>query len=420
MANIFTDAIRPDTFLDRYMAYNAEIETPQAYDFMCGLWLLSTAIGRRIRIERPRAPVWMNLYIILCAESGTTRKSTAVRRAEEVYNASEYQHEYLTVTGSATAESLTKDLGRQSANAGSGQACIVVSELVTLLGRERYSMGVPGLLTDLYDCPTRREIRRASAEPVTIDRAFINLLSASTPSWLVRAINPDVIEGGFTSRCLFVVEEQRKRRIAWPNIAVSEAAQLRTLVSDLRNVRELAERHAKRGITMHEAAIRRFVSWYEHRSSDSSDAYSVSFEAREDHHVLRLAGLLAANDGSWMINVNHLTHATRIIAHHKSRGAALFGSGREVQRLVSGIDRIRDVLASAGAVGLSQTDLLYKTRRLMAVREMDYLLALMHELSMVQRYDVKTGGRTRIVWRGTDKLMVREINQLLLDRLTQT
>lgn len=121
-----------------------------------------------------------------------------------------------------------------------------------------------------------------------------------------------------------------------------------------------------------------------------------------------------------MINVNHLTHATRIIGHHKQRGAALFGSGREVQRLVAGIDRIRDVLASAGSVGISQTDMLYKTRRLMQVRELDYLLTLMHELSMVQKYDVKTGGRSRIVWRGTDKLLVRDINQLLLDRLTQT
>jgi len=98
----------------------------------------------------------------------------------------------------------------------------------------------------------------------------------------------------------------------------------------------------------------------------------------------------------------------------------LFGSGREVQRLVVGIDRIRDTLASAGELGMSQTDLMFKTRKFIQVRELDYLMALMHELAMVQRYDVKTGGRTKTVWRGTDKLLVREINGLLLDRLTQT
>lgn len=418
--SIFTDAVKPGTFLDRYMQWNAEMETPQAYDFTCGLWLLSCAIGRRIRVERPRAPVWMNLYVILCAEAGTTRKSSAVRRCEEVYNATGYRREYLSVTGSTTAESLAKELGQRSAASGSGSACIMVSELVTLLGRERYTMGVPGILTDLYDCPAKREIRRAAAEDIEIRDVFINLIAASTPSWLVRAINPDVIEGGFTSRCLFVVEEQRKRRIAWPNDTGTDAEQLGALVSDLHHVRECAERFAHRGITMHDAAIRRFVHWYEHRPDDTSDAYSVSFQAREDHHILRLAGLLAANDGSWMINVHHLSHATRIITHHKRRGAALFGSGREVQRLVAGIDRIRDVLAAAGTVGISQTDLLYKTRRLMQVREMDYLLELMHELQMVQRFEVSTGGRRRTVWRGTDKLMVRDMNTLLLDKLTQT
>ena len=86
-----------------------------------------------------------------------------------------------------------------------------------------------------------------------------------------------------------------------------------------------------------------------------------------------------------MINANHLAHATRIIQHHKQRGAVLFGSGREVQRLVVGIDRIRDTLASAGELGISQTDMLFKTRRVMAVRELEYLLQLMHEIGMVHR-----------------------------------
>src|SRR5215217_7994765 len=106
--SIFADAVKPDTFLARYLDYNAEMETPLAYDFTAGLWLISAAIGRRVRVERPRAPVWLNLYAILCAEAGTTRKSSAIRRCQEVYDAAGLGEAVLTLTGSITAEGLVK------------------------------------------------------------------------------------------------------------------------------------------------------------------------------------------------------------------------------------------------------------------------------------------------------------------------
>jgi hypothetical protein len=420
MSSLFTDAVKEDTFLHRYLQLCADTETPVAYDFTCGVYLLSCAIGRRVRVERPKAPVWLNLYAILCANAGTTRKSSAIRQCEHIFNAAGYGQDFVTVTSHATPESFARELGRQSAAKGSGEASIMVGELVTLLGRERYSMGMPGLLTDLYDCPTERKVTRAADSSFTINNCFVNLLAASTPSWLVRAINPDVVEGGFTSRCLFVVEEQRKRRIAWPEPAQSSDEQLAALVSDLSAIRQHADRLSGRGITLHEAAIRRFVSWYEHRTHDSSDPYTVSFEAREDHHVLRLAGLLSANDGSWMISHHHIGHAIRIISHHKERGSALFGTqAKEGPRLVAAIDRVRTLLLGVGAVGLAQTDMGYKTRYVVNPRELDYILHVMHELFMVQKFEVKTGGKPKIVWRATDKLMVRDLNQLLLDRVTE-
>lgn len=416
---LWTHAAPEDTFLHRWMAYCEDTETPHAYDFMCGLWLLSAAVGRTVRVARPRAPVWLNMYVVLCAEAGVTRKSSAVRRTEDVYRAAQLDKDYVTVTGSITPEALAALLGAASASFGRAQASFVVSELVTVLGRERYSAGLSGLLTDLYDCPSVRQINRAKASAVTIRNAYVNMLAASTPSWLIRSVNPDIVEGGFTSRCLFVVEEQRKRRIAWPSVSGTDDEQRAALVADLRAVRDGAERWTERGITLSDNAVQRFVHWYEHREHDATDAYTASFEAREDHHVLRVAGLLAINDGSWTVSAGHLSNAVRMVRHHKEAGARLFGSNREVQRFVAGIDAVRNALSAAGELGLSETELLYRTRGALKVAERDYVLALMNELQMVQRYEVATSGRKRTVWRGTDKLMVGDINTLLLERLTQ-
>jgi hypothetical protein len=415
--SMFRDAVKEGTFLHRYLQYMAPLETPLAYDFWCGLWLLSNAIGRRIVVNRPKAPVFLNLYMVLCADAGTTRKSTAIRMCEAVYRAAGFDLSALTVTGSTTPEKLVEQLALRSGDGRDAMAGIIVSELVTFLGKEQYTVAMPGLLTDLYDCPTLRDYSRLSSGPRVIRNACITFAAASTPSWLVRAINPDVVEGGFTSRCLFIIEEKRKRLVAWPEDAGSISVD--ELASDLLRIRAQSERWASKGISLTDSAKARFVRWYEgRRESDGGDPFIASFEAREDHHILRLAALLAANDNSWQIDHHHMGHAIKIIAHHKQSAAALFGSQRESVRLVAGLDKLRRVLLEAGELGITQSELLFKTRSQIRTRELEYALNTMHELEMVQRFEVPTSGRKKTVWRGTNKLMLRNLNQLLQEKLT--
>jgi hypothetical protein len=416
--SIHTDAVKEHTFLHRYFAYTEATETPRAYDFWCGLWLLSMTVGRSLVIPRPYAPVFLNLYLVLCSDAGVTRKSSAIRMAERIYRAAGLHDEHITITASATPESLLHSMSLRTLDGREASVAIMVSELVTLLGRENYTLGMPGILTDLYDCPQDREVRRSGNIVLRVKNAYVCFLAASTPAWLVRAINPDVIEGGFTSRCLFVIEEQRKRRVAWPDSDADADAQVAQLVSSLHGVRANVERWQHRGLDLSQSAKEKFVAWYDRRSTTAHDPFTTSFEAREDHHVLRLAGLLAINDGSMLIDHNHLAHATKIIDHHKHTAAALFGGGREIKRMLIGIDKLRDVLTEAGSVGLSKTELLYKTRSHLKVRELDYALAIMHELEMVQQFTVRTGGRSGVVWRGTSKLLLKALNGILTEKLS--
>lgn len=415
--SIFRDAVKKDTFLHRYLEYMSPLETPVAYDFWCGLWLISTAIGRRIVVNRPKAPVYLNLYTVLCADAGTTRKSTAIRLCENVFRAAGFDKSCVFITGGASPEKLTEQLSLQSATTGTANGAILVSELVTFLGKENYTIAMPGLLTDLYDCPSYRDYTRISTGNRTITNAFVSFASASTPSWLVRAINPDVIEGGFTSRCIFVIEEKRKRMVAWPDD--TGGIQPSDLAEPLLHIRAAAERWSSKGISLTPNARARFVRWYENRTdSGGSDPFVASFEAREDHHILRLAALLAANDDSWTIDVFHINHAIKIIGHHKNSAAALFGSSKESLRLVNGIDKLRTVLTEGGEMGLSQTEVLFKTRAFLKSRELEYALATMHELEMVQRFEVSTAGRRKTIWRATNKILARNLNELVKERLT--
>jgi hypothetical protein len=207
----YSKLVPEGTFLHNYLLYNEQSETPHAYDFWTGCYILSVALGRGITVARPFAPVFLNLFLVLVAESGVTRKSSSVRRAVSFARSLCGPTNPL-IESKITPELLEYNLAMQSLEHDCAYTTIMIDEMVKFLGREKYVETMPTLLTDLYDCP---EIRTGGGSltrgKTRLSNVFINFLSASTPSWLLRAVNPDVIEGGFTSRVIFVVAENPKR-----------------------------------------------------------------------------------------------------------------------------------------------------------------------------------------------------------------
>jgi hypothetical protein len=416
-------AVKEGTFLHSFLQFTHNTETPYVYDFWTGLWLIAMAAGREMVVARPAAPVHLNLYVVLTADAGTTRKSSAIRRVSQVLHCTAFRHEYAYVSGSATPTAFIKDIAAQAAAnnpRGDAQVAIQVSELVTMLGRETHSMGMPGLLTDLYDCPAVHRHSR-SEESFTLQNVYVCFLAASTPAWLVRAINPDVIEGGFTSRCLFIQATKPKRLIAWPE-AQNEVAFAEMLGKQLQLLHEQCQKWKGRGIELSPQAKTRFVKWYEGRAGDEEthDPFIQSFEAREDHHILRLAALLCINEQSYVILPQHIIHAVRIIASVKASASSMFGGGRHNHKLVIGIDKLRDELLRYGEHPTPRSDLYLKVRNYMSAAECRITLQTMHELGMVQRFEHNNGGRTGEHYRATRNLFDRKlrskVQEVLLHR----
>lgn len=402
-------------------------ETARAYDFWCACWLVSTAVGRLLYVNRPNAPVAMNMYLLLCAESGLTRKSTAVKRASKI--AQQFMAaaapEYLIFEGKIGAAKLEDAMSEQTRLHDRAWVLLTPSELITLLGRDQSTMTMPGLLTDLYDCPDvhrggiiGRE-RKGATTGRTLRAVFVSLLSASTPSWLIRAINPDVIEGGFTSRCLFVVEERPKRSIAWHD--GSRPVSDTELVGELVRIRaKCAEIHTLHGgIPASDSARRRFVEWYESRAVQR-DPYRSSFGAREDHHVLRTAAILCVSDDRWAISEHDINHAIKLIEYVREQGATLFNGGMSSGRVVLGVDKVRTVLIAAQQEGVSQAQVTISARRYLNAEQVRVVLAIMHELSLVQRFELAgTRGAPRTIWRATNRLVATGVSTLVAQRVQE-
>ena len=397
----YNKLVPENSFLGDYMKYMDPLETAYAYDFWTAVWLLGNTCGRGLYVDRPGAPVYLNVFAILVAESGVTRKSTAVRHATGFARDLGKTNPLLIET-KTTPEKLQHVLWKQSEADGHSAAYISVSELATFLGREKYVETMPALLTDLYDCP---EIRTGGgtlgAGTQTLRNVYLSFLSASTPSWLLRAVNPDVIEGGFTSRVVFIVSEEPKRQQSWPEpldgeLQIKLQGHLQSIADKSRDVGRLQ---------ISEGGRKTFDKWYRSRVHHR-DPFRASFQSREDAHILRLAGLLSINDDTWHIQHNHIVAAIKIITQVREDGASIFEGTGSNPRIVVGIDKVRDKLLAAGINGLPQRDLTKAVAAYMNAEHMIACLDIMHELQMVQKFEqVQVGrGRPATIWRGTNQL----------------
>lgn len=405
-----------DTFIGAYLRHNEQSETPEVYDFWGAIWALGNIIGRRTHVNRPRAPVFLNWYIILVAESGTTRKSTAVRTATEIVRV----HMPATadiIEGKTTPEKLEITLGLQTLSHGQAQGVISISELVTFMGRDRSTMAMPGLLTDLYDSPLQRTAGgTVSGGGITMRNVFVSLLTASTPSWLQTSINPNVIAGGFTSRCIFVVSDRPKGRIAWPTIAEGGADEL-----DAHIIRMQERLPAYPTIELSASALQTFTRWYNKRQLHD-DLYRTSFESREDAHVLRLAACLSINDGTFVIESEHIKIATEVINDAKLQGYELFTAQKqEHNRLETGIEHLRAVLVSSGVAGISMADLSLRMGRYLRGAELQTTLRIMHELALVSRFELRSNGagRPKTIWRAAPAITAQSATEIIKQRMEE-
>lgn len=405
-----------DSFMGRYLSYMQSQETALPYDWWCGLFCMATACARNVYVDRPRAPVYLNLYVVLVGESGIPRKTTAISTAARlVRSIVASNNDIAHIDGKITPEKLDDLLHERTMEHGSAQLVITVAELAVFMGVERYIAHMPILLTDLYDCPTLRQPGGTLARGAVHQRnVWLSFLSASTPIWLLKTVNPNVIEGGFTSRCYFIISNTPKRRIAWPDANDEQLWQ--DLQDDLRIIAEEARLHGR--IELAGSGVDAFTKWYNAREH-SLDAFRQSFEAREDAHVLRIAALLSINDGSWLIKRAHISIAIRIIREMKNATGGIFESAEARTKFATGFDIIRSTLMTTGMDPMPRHKLYRKCRNAISRDDFAMLIEVMHEIGAVQRFEVPSdGGRPTDYIRGTNLLLSRGLGEAVLERFT--
>jgi hypothetical protein len=241
-------------WLERYMIWAgaAGNQTPLIFHQAAGLWLLATAVGRRLYGEAPwGVRIYPNLYMMLVAGTTFYRKSTAYKLAESVARAA-IPHMLMPTPGSperfqealagrmptnfdklpkAQQDRLTK---AQPFAAQRGLLKDEVSGLFGAINRKDYMVGMKDLLMELYDCPDYFDKDTQTGLNV-VENAALSILGVTTPASLGSAISAGDWDNGLLVRfALLMPEPDYAERPASP---VYQPAPT-DLIDDLRHLHE--------------------------------------------------------------------------------------------------------------------------------------------------------------------------------------
>lgn len=274
-------------WLEAYLAYTAESRSPEEYHLWTGISSIAAVLRRNVLFDMGYFLLYPNMYIVLVGPAGRCKKSTAMRIGKSVFR--EIPGVDFTAD-STTRERLIQDLATSHKD---GQSPLTAhsSEFASLLTSSQMDMVV--FLTDIYDCPLEWSHKTKTGGTQKIKSPFLNLLGATTPEWIARAMPLDTIGIGLTSRIIFVYQDTPRLKKAMPVLSPAQIRLHEMLKHDLAHIATLHHQY----VFSPEAE-----EWYEAwdmknlmQPNPTNDPRLNGYYERKPMHLIKLAMILAAS-----------------------------------------------------------------------------------------------------------------------------
>lgn len=309
-------------WLDAYLQFTDESEAPTPFHFWAGVSAIAGALRRRVWIEEHHFQWSPNFYIIFVAPPGIATKSTTMAIGASMLAEVEgvkIGPQSLTWQGLTVALEEAKDVVMPDDEHLFPMSCLTIqsSELGTFLKPKDTEL--VDLLVDMWDgrkVVWRHRIKTGDHPSTEIVNPWINFIGCTTPAWMRGNFPAYMIEGGLTSRCIFLWGNEKRKLIPYPSDAIKrvehDATRLK-LVSDLTHIANLFGEYQLTREAKEWGSI-----WYrEHWSGRPmhliSDRYG-GYLARKQTHIHKLAMIVAASrKDELIITLDELKGAEHVV-----------------------------------------------------------------------------------------------------------
>jgi hypothetical protein len=247
------------------------------------------------------------MYIVLIGPSGKCRKGTAMRMGFEIIKD---LGTVKIVSESVTREKLIRNMKDSVGNVIDPETkklhyhcsmTVMSEELSVFLGQSDVKFLAD--LTDWYDSKDKWTYDTKGSGTDVIQGVCFNMLGATAADWLVSILPPEAIGGGFTSRIIFVVEENKRRTLPKPIVSQRTINLMGALKDDLERISLLAGRYVFTPETEE-----MYMAWYQDQDRLNnlgrpaiSDPRFAGYNERRVTHLRKLSMIFSASRGEDMM-----------------------------------------------------------------------------------------------------------------------
>lgn len=391
-------------WLKAYLDYTKASESPDAFHFWTGVSTIAGALRRRVWQEQYLFQWIPNFYIIFVAPAGVATKSTTLNLGMgllEQVDGVRFGPESGSWQGLGDALAESTEYFKWDRNPDGpdepipmSAITVAASELGTFLRPDdEHAMS---FLTDAWDGRKRPFSHKTKhSGTIEIKRPCLNIIGATTPSWLQRNMPENLIADGLLSRVIFVFADKKRQLVSLPSKMIRGPAFVdvgKKLVEDLREIAALTGTYRFHRDVERDGAW--MDTWY-HRHYNvrpvhmASDRYG-GYLSRKQTHLVKLAIVLAASKrDDLIIEVEDLEEANAILNDAEQSMIRVFESVGVVDEAKHVAEIVQFVRAYRW---LSARDLYRLCHNIMAERDFKQALRLAVEgdlLEVVVRNSVR-------------------------------
>jgi len=315
-------------WLSAYLKYTENSEPPQSYHIWIGIVCLSSALQRKVYLRWGRSIIYPNLYVILVGPSGRAKKGTAIDFAKPLL----YGANIKVIEGAITREKLIRRIAGSVENftdASTGRLrfqCAVTfisDELSVFLGQQNIKL--LGDLTNWYDCPDSWVYDTKTGGTDNLEGICFNMIAGTAPDWLPSILPREAVGGGFTSRVIWVVEEDKGKTVVFPSF---DEKLEKALTNDLEQINLISGE-----FTLSDDAKAWYEAWYleeEEKIKNGiptiADPKLSGYSERRATLIKKLAMVMSiSEDSSLVCRAKHFERALSFLRPIEKKMGRVFG-----------------------------------------------------------------------------------------------
>lgn len=377
----------PD-WLKAFVDFASLGEAPYSFYFWTGVSTIAGALRRRVWIDMKQFQWVANQYIILVAPPGIVSKSTTAAVGMNLLKE---------VPGInfgpdvVTWQKLVEDMAKANEMVYWPEkeiylpmSCVTIasSEFGNLLDPSNREM--VDVLVSLWDGqPGAFKKSTKTSGNDQIENPWINIIACTTPAWISGNFPDYMIGGGFTSRCLFVYADQKRKLVAYPADHAPEDYSLRreALIQDLERISLLVGEY-----TISTEAKAWGEQWYEKHYTTKHEHLSPEqfggYLARKQAHIHKLAMILTASrSDELVIQLDMLQLAAALVDSLEQDMPKVFAK-MGLNPKTKALNDLVEIVAAEGSI--TQQNLYRKLSRQVTFQEFSPLLQSAAEAGFVR------------------------------------